>query len=174
MAGCMALDGTAAAVERAPAPLERLPRELGEDALRLWEAQKKIYRQLSQETGTESLLVYRIEEESLFRALWQVALEWQTGFQVDLACIPLRQETVEICECLGLNPYWLRSGCCLLLAGENGGRLARRLRERGLAARVIGQLTAGRDKLLIHGQTTSCLNRPQADELERLAAGQTR
>ena len=159
MAGCMALDGTAAAVERAPAPLERLPRELGEDALRLWEAQKKIYRQLSQETGTESLLVYRIEEESLFRALWR---------------IPLRQETVEICECLGLNPYWLRSGCCLLLAGENGGRLARRLRERGLAARVIGQLTAGRDKLLIHGQTTSCLNRPQADELERLAAGQTR
>ena len=42
MAGCMALDGTAAAVERAPAPLERLPRELREDALRLWEAQKKI------------------------------------------------------------------------------------------------------------------------------------
>ena len=174
MAGYMALDGTAAMIRNFRGQLRGLPQELLENAVSVWERQRQLYAQLISEdisdVPQEKTLVYRIEGESLFRALWQIAGQWGTGFSVDLTCIPLRQETVEVCEVWGVNPYWLGSGGCLLIAGENGGKISRALRERGIAAQVIGELTVGRDKLLLHGQTKSCLNRPGPDELERIGA----
>ena len=177
MGGYLALEGTAAAVKLAESKLSvRLPQELLEAAGELWEEQSRAFRRFAanREPNEEYGSFYYIEEgESLFHGLWQLSLLWKTGFHADLLRLPLRQETVEICECLELNPYGLRSGGCLLAACENGGRLVRILRENGLAAGVIGELTDNRDKLLTHGRTTSCLNRPEPDELERWAAGVT-
>ena len=42
------------------------------------------------------------------------------GFEVDLYRIPVRQETIEVCERYELNPYRLLSSGCVLAAADNG------------------------------------------------------
>ena len=42
------------------------------------------------------------------------------GLEIDLKKIPIRQETIEICEFFDLNPYKLLSGGSLLLAAADG------------------------------------------------------
>ena len=87
------------------------------------------------------------------------------GLKVDMRCIPLRQETVEICEFFGLNPYHLLSGGALLLATDNGEKLVADLREKGVFAVVIGELVEGNDKVIINSDETRFLESPQADEI---------
>ena len=50
-----------------------------------------------------------IEEGGLWAALWKLGEAEKTGLTVDAAAIPIRQETVEICELLELDPYGLPS-----------------------------------------------------------------
>lgn len=42
------------------------------------------------------------------------------GLEVDLKSIPIRQETVELCEAFRLNPYLLISSGCMLMAAPDG------------------------------------------------------
>ena len=50
-----------------------------------------------------------IGEGGLWAALWDLGEAAGTGFSVDAAAIPIRQEVVEICEFLGRDPYALPS-----------------------------------------------------------------
>ena len=50
-----------------------------------------------------------IEAGGLWAALWKLGEAAKTGLNVDAAAIPIRQETVEICEELELDPYGLPS-----------------------------------------------------------------
>ncbi len=58
-------------------------------------------------------------EDGVFGALWRLGEEAGTGLWVDLARIPLLQETIEICEMAEVSPYELPWGGFLWLA-ENG------------------------------------------------------
>ncbi len=66
-------------------------------------------------------------EGGILSALWRMGEASDVGFQADLRRIPIRQETVEICEVFELNPYRLYSEGTLLLAGKNGGALVEEL-----------------------------------------------
>ena len=70
-----------------------------------------------------------VTEGGIFGALWEMAESSGVGLEIDLKKLPIRQETVEICNLLDLNPYELISGGCLLIAAENGADLVRRLEE---------------------------------------------
>ena len=87
--------------------------------------------------------------------------------RVYLRDIPVKQETIEICEVLEVNPYHLLSGGCALLTADNGYRLCADLREMGFDAAVIGRITADNDKAIINGDSLGFLNRPQTDEYIR-------
>ena len=41
------------------------------------------------------------------------------GLDIDLKKIPIRQETVEVCEALGLNPYILMSSGSMMIAADD-------------------------------------------------------
>ena len=114
------------------------------------------------ETG--SCICIPAGEGGILAALYRAAKERKCGLRIALKSIPVRQDTIELCELYGLNPYRLYSRCVIFLCG-NGGRLAERLRERGIPAEHIGRMTRGLDKIITDKTETEYLNRPEPDEL---------
>jgi len=103
----------------------------------------------------------------IFTALWNLSGAYQTGFEVDLHKIPVRQETIEVCEQYDLNPYRLLSFNCVLAAADHGGRLAERLCQEGIPAAVIGRVKTGIKRVIYYGNVRGFLERPREDELCR-------
>ena len=169
MAGYMALSGSAAMVRWDREGLRaRLPEELLQDVVTL-EGQMTKKRTVFEEeflTAAGATAWYPVAVGGIFNALWYMADHWESGFSVQLKDIPVRQETIEICEVEGKNPYYLWSADCWLIAADHGNRVCEALKAQGIPAAVIGVLTDNRDKLLVHDSTVSCLNRPKDDELD--------
>ncbi len=51
-------------------------------------------------------------------ALWELGEAAATGFEIEYGAIPVRQETIELCECLGIDPYELPSSGTVYLCSE--------------------------------------------------------
>lgn len=107
------------------------------------------------------------EEGGVLAALYRVAAERKCGLRLRLREIPVRQETVELCEMYRLNPYRLRSRCLIVLASD-GLFTEEVLRDHGIPARTAGRLTEGLDKIIVDKEETEYLNRPEPDELYRI------
>lgn len=107
-------------------------------------------------------------ESGVLSALWKMAEASGVGLTADLRRIPIRQETIEICEKLDINPYklWSRGG---FLAGiPSGEGLVQTCCQMGIMAAVIGQTNKGNDRLLYSGENVRYLERPGRDEKEKL------
>ena len=122
-----------------------------------------------------------VGEGGIFAALWNLSGAYMTGIEIELRRIPIRQETVEICERYDLNPYRLDSGgtlsteeggCrfegCQLLVADNGGHLVRALNQEGIHAAVIGVVTDGIKRIIDNGEGKSYLTRPTEDEIYKI------
>ncbi|MDR2043827.1 MAG: hydrogenase maturation factor [Clostridium sp.] len=96
----------------------------------------------------------------IFAALWELAESSGVGLTVDLKKLPIRQETVEICEYCGANPYELAGGGCLLMTTPEAPGLVRTLEENGIPAAVIGSITGSHDKIIVNEEEIRFLNRP--------------
>ena len=90
------------------------------------------------------------------------------GLEIDLKKIPIRQETVEICNHLDLNPYELISGGSLLIAADDGYALAESLEKAGIPAAVVGRATAGNDRIVLNGEEKRFLGPVRTDEIHKL------
>lgn len=101
-----------------------------------------------------------LSQGGIFAGLWEMAQEGGVGLEVDVRKIPVRQETIEICEFFGENPYELASGGCLLMTAENGNRLIAALVREGIPATVIGRTTGGNDRVLYNQGRKRYLNKP--------------
>lgn len=112
--------------------------------------------------------MHDITEGGVFGALWELAESSGVGLEIDLKRIPIRQETVEICEFFGLNPYQLISSGSLLMVSDDGFGLVRSLEERQIPAAVIGRVCDGNDRIVINGEERRFLEPPKADELYRV------
>ena len=104
-------------------------------------------------------------EGGIFTALWNLSGAYRRGFQVDLYRIPVRQDTIEVCERYELNPYRLYSKNCVIAAADNGYHLAERLIREGIPAAVIGVVSRGIGREIHYGQVRGFLERPREDEL---------
>jgi len=113
-------------------------------------------------------ILHDVSEGGLYSALYELAEGYRCGFRVDLRAVPIRQETVEICEFLEGDPFALLSTGCMLAAVADGQETVRELAESGIDAAVIGKLTGGRDKVLIKGEEEGFLGRPGQDMIMRL------
>lgn len=101
-----------------------------------------------------------VEEGGIFGALWQLAEDAGLGLEVQVNKIPVRQETIEICELYNKNPYQLPSAGCLLMATERGEALKWELERAGIPAAVIGRLTDSNDRVLFNGEEKRFLDFP--------------
>ncbi len=109
--------------------------------------------------------MHDVSEGGIFGALWELAERAGVGLHIDLKKIPLRQETVEVCEYCNVNPYELLSGGCLLMAAEDGEALKSRLEAEGIPAAVIGKTVAGKERIIRNEDEVRYLDRPQQDAL---------
>ena len=58
---------------------------------------------------------YDLGVGGVLSGMWKMAEASETGLRADLRAIPVRQETIEICERLDVNPYKLLSEGAVLL-----------------------------------------------------------
>lgn len=97
----------------------------------------------------------------IFGALWELGEKAGVGLQVYLKKIPIKQETVEICEFLGYNPYEMRSDGALLIVTSEGHALVEALAQEGIPAEVIGIITDNNDKVIINDDEKRFLEPPR-------------
>lgn len=120
----------------------------------------------AQECGANAM--YALSEGGVFAALWEMASAAGVGMDVDLKKIPIRQETVEICEYFGINPYQILSSGSMMIAADNGWALVRELEKSGIPAAVIGTFTSGNDRIIRNGGECRYLDKPQMDEIYKV------
>ncbi len=116
----------------------------------------------------ESAAVHDISFGGVFAALWEMAERAGCGLEVNLKSIPIRQETIEVCEFLEVNPYMLTSAGALLIACSEEEALLTALEEKGINAKVIGYLREGNDRIITNDDEKRFLELPQADEIHRI------
>ncbi len=113
----------------------------------------------------EGILLRPISCGGVLSALWEILEEVQCGALVQLRSIPIKQETVEICEYCDVNPYYLRSeGAYLLIC--KGTALVDRLTEHDVDCCIIGRTTDSNDRILLNDGRQRFLDRPARDEYE--------
>lgn len=115
--------------------------------------------------GSGVSAMHDVTEGGIFGALWEMAEASGVGLEIDLKKIPIRQETVEVCEFFGINPYKLISSGCMLMAAADGNTLVRELEKAGIPATIIGKATDGNDRVLINEDERRFLEPPKTDEL---------
>lgn len=108
-----------------------------------------------------------VREGGVFGGLWKLAADNGVGLVIDLKSIPVRQETIEVCEFFDLNPYELLAGGSLLITTANGGELVRKLEKAGVPAAVIGRTTQGNDRIIRHAEESRFLEPARGDEIFR-------
>jgi len=112
--------------------------------------------------------MHDVTEGGIFGALWEIAEASGVGLDIDMKKIPVRQETIELCEVFDLNPYMLISSGCLIMVADNGLDLVTALEREGIKGTVIGKVTEGNDRLIRNGEDFRYLERPRTDELYKI------
>ena len=110
--------------------------------------------------------MHDISRGGVFSALWELAEKGNIGIEVDLKKIPMRQETIEICEVLGANPYELYGAGSLLMVSDKGNEIIHELEKLEIPATIIGKTTEENGKVLLNGEEVRFLDRPKNDSIE--------
>lgn len=112
--------------------------------------------------------MYSLSEGGIFAGLWELAGTCGVGLEIVLRDIPLKQETVEICNQYDLNPYELLSGGSLLMTTPDGNGLIMELNKIGIEAKVIGKCTDSNDKVLINDEIRRFIEPAKQDEIYKI------
>lgn len=158
------LEGTAMiAREREKELLHRFPKNFVEHAKGFSELFSVVDEAaLARKSGVSGM--HDVSSGGIYGALYELSEAAGVGLEIELRKIPMKQETVEICEYFGLNPYYLASSGSLLMICENGQELVKNLEKEGIFAAVIGRTTGENSKAVINGGEISYLERPKTDE----------
>ena len=118
--------------------------------------------------GLEGTSILAKEKGGIFGALWEMASASGVGLEIDLKRIPVRQETIEVCEVFDINPYMLISSGAMLIGTPHGSCLIEKLKRAGIHGAVVGCATAGKDRVVLNGEERRFLEPPKTDELFRV------
>lgn len=104
----------------------------------------------------------------VYGALWQLGAGIKKGITIDNFKIPIRQETVELCEFYDINPYMLDGTGAVLAVTENGQKAVEALGRAGIMSRVIGTVSSGKERVVTVGEDKRFLEPPKGDELYKV------
>lgn len=111
--------------------------------------------------------MHDVAEGGIFGALWEMAERSHKGLYVELKKIPMKQETIEICNLLDRNPYELMSQGSLLITSKDGYHIVEKLAKEGIHAVIIGKITEGNDRLILNEDEKRFLEPARNEELFR-------
>lgn len=109
--------------------------------------------------------MHDVTEGGVYGALWEMGSASSCGVTVDLKAIPVRQETIEVCEFFCINPYELISSGSMLIACNDGAGLVDKLAAADIPATVIGRVCEGNDRVVVSGEEKRFLEPPKSDAL---------
>jgi hydrogenase expression/formation protein HypE len=112
--------------------------------------------------------MHDVTEGGIYGALWELSKASGVGLEVTIEDIPLRQDTIELCERYDLNPYQLISSGSMLITTSQGNRLVEALKEQGIKGTVIGHTTDSGDKLIFRQGKAGNLEAPKQDEIYQI------
>lgn len=165
MAGEIAFSGTAALVRlKYDELLERFAKSYVELALKTEESMSSIYASnLACKYGVR--IMHDLSRGGIYGGLWELSEKTGKGVLADMNAIPVRQETIEMCEMYGLNPYKMLSNGAVLMVTDDGAGLCDYLRQNNVKSQVIGKLKNNNDKVLIKNDEKRYIEAPRGDEL---------
>ncbi len=161
----IALEGTALLARlRRERLLERYPAHLVEEAAG-FDRYLSIIPEAASAVKSGVRVMHDASEGGILASLWELAESSGVGLTIDLRKIPIRQETVEVCEFCEVNPYMLASAGCLVLVADHGEGLVGQLAREQIPAAVIGQITDSHDRLIYNAEEKRYLDKPAQDEI---------
>lgn len=111
--------------------------------------------------------MHDISTGGVFAALWEVGEAGGCGIEADIKAIPIRQETVEVCEFFDINPYMALGGGAVLLVTPKE-ETAYNLQQAGISAVRIGRTTESKDRVIRQGEDFRYLTPPKGDEIYKI------
>ena len=164
----LGIEGTAVIADKKAAELEsRYPLSIIEEAAS-FDRYLSVIPEAATAAKSDVSAMCAAREGGIFGALWELAQDSGVGLVIDLRKIPVRQETIEVCEFYDINPYKLIAGGSLLITTDNGGQLVAELSEKGIPAAVIGRTTEGNDKILQNEDEIRYLEPAREDEIYKI------
>lgn len=109
--------------------------------------------------------MHDVSRGGIFGALWEMASGAGVGLEIDLKKLPVKQETIEICEFFELNPYELLSGGCLIMVTDDGNGLVAALAREEIPAVIVGKTTDSNDRVLYNDDEKRYLDMPKTDQM---------
>ena len=96
--------------------------------------------------GKDVLYMHDVSHGGIYGALWQLGVKIKHGININHASIPIKQETVEICEFFDINPYMLDgTGAVIAVVRDESEN------EKGLPVTAIGRVTDDNNKVVMLG-----------------------
>lgn len=159
------LEGTARLAKRYRAELgQRFPMRMIEDAVD-YDRYLSVIPEAATAVKSGVCGMHDVSRGGIFGALWEMASGAGVGLNVHLKKLPVRQETIEICEYFELNPYELLSGGCLIMTASDGEKLVSKLAEAKIPAVVVGRTTDSHDRVVHNGGEKRFLDMPKTDQI---------
>lgn len=155
------------AADRREVLSKTLPDELLDIALGMRDSVSVVTEALAAASAGAKAM-YSLSQGGVFGALWEFGAASDAGLTVDLQKIPIRQETIEVCEVFDLNPYKMLSGGSLLIGCINGNRMVEALADAGVSSAVIGYVTDSNDRIVVNGDESRFLEPADSDETYKI------
>ena len=109
-----------------------------------------------------------VSEHGLFGALYEMAEVIGRGVSVNLRDIPVKQEIIELCNFLDINPYEMKSSGMLLMVTDDKDGLLKVLEDAGICAAAIGSISDDNDKVVINGEEKRFLEKIKQDSIYKI------
>ena len=90
--------------------------------------------------------IHDVSTGGIYQALWQLGEWMHRGFLVENSKLVLNQKTIEICEYLDVNPYFLDGSGSVLVVMEKGKGFVNRLKKEDISANIIGTVTEDKER----------------------------
>lgn len=159
------LAGTAKlAREKREELLTRYPAAFIDDAIEL-EQQLSVVPEAATAIKSGVCAMHDASGGGIFSALWELAEAAGVGLEIELKKLPIRQETVEVCDFFDVNPYEMLSGGSMVMTADNGYDLVRALEKEHIHAAVVGKITDSNDRIVINEEERRFLEPFRSDSI---------
>lgn len=164
----IALPGTAIlAREKKEELLKRYPLRYFEEAM-TFDTLTSVLPEAATAMKSDVCRMFPLSEGGIFGSLWEFSRSMGVGLHIDLKKIPIFQESVEICDYFGLNPYEMMSDGALLIATPQKEHMMEAFCEAGIPVTEIGYTTSDNGKVIENEEETRYVDRPSMDEIYKI------
>lgn len=108
--------------------------------------------------------MHDITEGGLLGALWEVAEGSNVGFKIFKDRLPISEITAKLCDLFNIDPLKFISSGSMIITCTDGYALVDELKNNGIEAAVIGEVTE-RAKILVENNNEYNVLPPERDEL---------